>query len=176
MVTTRRQAARDQGTGPARSRSRSKSRSRSNGEEKKVQSRRKQQTKKVAPRKQVPPRAKDNPPQEYEFLGPYVGPVGIVLGLPAVMYGLYGFCGSHGCVSLAPFSIPEFTLGKTTIISLEGFAVFLGWLLAVVSDIVFPSLEKGGGIIDETTKQQIPPLLFDRRCFTLACPVRTVPA
>lgn len=71
---------------------------------------------------------------EYEFFGPNLGPLGIVLGLPAVMYGLYGSCGSHGCVSLAPFHIPNFKLSHT-VVSLEGFLVYLGWILAVVGSI-----------------------------------------
>ena len=69
---------------------------------------------------------------QYEFFGPTVGPLGIVVGLPAVMYALCGFCGSHGCVSLSPLKIPTFNVG-TSLFSFEGFAVYLGWIFAVVS-------------------------------------------
>ena len=69
---------------------------------------------------------------QYEFFGPTVGPLSIVVGLPAVMYALCGFCGSHGCVSLSPLKIPTFNVG-TSLFSFEGFAVYLGWIFAVVS-------------------------------------------
>lgn len=68
---------------------------------------------------------------EYEFFGPVVGPVCIVLGLPAVMYALCGFCGSHGCASLIPIRVPRFEIDFT--FSWEGLFVYLAWLLGVVS-------------------------------------------
>ena len=34
--------------------------------------------------------------QEYEFLGPWIGPVGIMLGLPGVCYALVYTCNAGG--------------------------------------------------------------------------------
>ena len=112
MVTTRRQAAAGSGNGDA-----------SRG----------LRTKKEAidsSKRDVAERQSDH--VEYEFFGPTLGPLGIVFGLPAVMYGLYGFCGKHGCVSLKPLEIPEVNIGEH-VVSFEGFLVYLGWIFGVVS-------------------------------------------
>ena len=50
---------------------------------------------------------------EFEFFGPYLGPLGILLGLPAVCYALVYACNASGCMHLAPrFSIPGFPPGQ----------------------------------------------------------------
>ncbi|QDZ21766.1 sterol reductase [Chloropicon primus] len=121
MVTTRRQAAAGSGNGDAPRGSR---------------------TKKDSSKSDVAGRHPDH--VEYEFFGPILGPIGIVVGLPAVMFGLYGFCGKHGCVSLKPFEIPEVNIGDRAI-SFEGFLVYLGWIFGVaLLHLVLPSSRKLG--------------------------------
>ena len=120
MVTTRRQAARQEDKGGASKRAASP----------RASKRTPSKARKTPAKKRSPSNVQQQP--EYEFFGPSVGPLGIVVGLPAVMYGLYGFCGKHGCVSLFPFEYPEPQLPET-LLSLEGFLVYFGWILAVVS-------------------------------------------
>lgn len=66
---------------------------------------------------------------EYEFFGPFLGPVGIMLGLPAVNYFLYYGCSSSGCLSL--HHIPHFgQIFKTTpLATQDAFMVIIGWLI-----------------------------------------------
>ncbi len=40
--------------------------------------------------------------QEYEFMGPWIGPVGIMLGLPGVCYALVYTCNAGGEHFLLP--------------------------------------------------------------------------
>lgn len=49
----------------------------------------------------------------FEFMGPYVGPLGIIFGLPAVCYALVWACNVGGCLELAPrLSVPGFPPGQ----------------------------------------------------------------
>mmetsp|Transcript_43519 Transcript_43519/g.111278 ORF Transcript_43519/g.111278 Transcript_43519/m.111278 type:complete len:423 (-) Transcript_43519:208-1476(-) len=74
-----------------------------------------------------------SPADEYEFLGPWLGPVGIVFGLPAVCYALVLLCGGNGCATLAPLSMPPVELHRDTLYSHAGLGVFLGWVVYVVA-------------------------------------------
>ena len=67
----------------------------------------------------------------FEFMGPWLGPVGIVAGLPCVCYLLVIFCGSEGCVELLPLKVPPLKLEVADVYSNAGLAVFLGWLAYV---------------------------------------------
>ena len=40
--------------------------------------------------------------QEFEFMGPWIGPLGIMLGLPGVCYALVYACNAGGEHSLKP--------------------------------------------------------------------------
>lgn len=64
--------------------------------------------------------------QEYEFMGPLLGPVGIMIGLPALCYGLVYACNSDGCLSLMNLSVPGLPK-QTQLISTEAFLAILGW-------------------------------------------------
>ena len=46
--------------------------------------------------------SKPSQEQEYEFLGPWIGPLGIMLGLPGVCYALVYTCNAGGEPSLKP--------------------------------------------------------------------------
>ena len=50
-----------------------------------------------------------SPTHHYEFFGPYKGPVAIIIGLPAVCFGLVAACNTTGCTSwsLTPPSLPK---------------------------------------------------------------------
>lgn len=82
---------------------------------------------------------------EYEFMGPWVGPSAIVLGLPAVCYGLYYTCNQQGCLTMWPEPrVPGFPPG-TRLISLAGFGVFLLWLAAqVLIHLLVPGQHRPG--------------------------------
>ena len=97
----------------------------------------------VATRRQT---KKANP--HYEFGGP-IGALGIVLGLPAVCYGLVVTCNAHHCVSLDYDSIagiPSLTFPSGTVLfSPEACAVFLGWMAwCVVLHLALPGVKKQG--------------------------------
>jgi hypothetical protein len=72
---------------------------------------------------------------EFEFVGPWMGPIGIVAGLPCVCYLLVFFCSDGECLELLPFKVPEgcVSMKKTLdIYSHAGLEVFLGWIAYVV--------------------------------------------
>ena len=65
---------------------------------------------------------------EYEFMGPWIGPLGITLGLPAVCYYLVYACNSTGCMTLAhPLQLPGLPPG-TALFTLEAAAVVAAWM------------------------------------------------
>ena len=67
---------------------------------------------------------------EFEFFGPYLGPLGIMLGLPAVCYALVYACNASGCMHLAPsFTIPGFPAGQR-LFTWEALAVYCAWFAA----------------------------------------------
>ncbi len=64
---------------------------------------------------------------EFEFFGPYLGPLGILLGLPSVCYALVYACNASGCMHLAPrFSIPGFPPGQR-LFTWQALAVYCAW-------------------------------------------------
>ena len=69
--------------------------------------------------------AHDHP--EFEFFGPYLGPLGIMLGLPAVCYALVYACNASGCMHLAPrFGIPGWPPGQR-FFTWQALGVYVGW-------------------------------------------------
>ncbi len=65
---------------------------------------------------------------EYEFYGPWLGPLGIMLGLPAVCYWLVCACNSAGCWELArPLRMPGLPPG-TALLTAEAAAAVAAWL------------------------------------------------
>lgn len=64
---------------------------------------------------------------EFEFFGPYLGPLGILMGLPAVCYALVYACNASGCMHLAPsFSIPGFPPGQR-LFTWQALAAYCAW-------------------------------------------------
>ena len=69
----------------------------------------------------------------FEFGGPYLGPLAITVGLPAVCYGLIYICNSEACFTFRdPLSIPGFPPG-TTVFSWQAVGVVVGWTLFMAS-------------------------------------------
>jgi Ergosterol biosynthesis ERG4/ERG24 family len=66
--------------------------------------------------------------RHYEFCGPRLGPLAIIVGLPAVLYGLIGICNARGCLALWPrLRLPGWPLG-TPLFTWQACGVWLGWL------------------------------------------------
>ena len=78
----------------------------------------------MAPRTRQATRSKD---VHFEFFGPYLGPVGIILGLPMVCYALVYACNTGGCLQLSPLSVPGWPAGQR-FFSWEACGVFAAWM------------------------------------------------
>lgn len=65
--------------------------------------------------------------QEYEFMGPLVGPVAIIVLLPLVCYGLVYICNAEGCLGVSGMTIPGFP-SQTQLISKEACLVVACWM------------------------------------------------
>lgn len=78
---------------------------------------------------QVKPGAKE---VHFEFSGPYVGPAGIMIGLPAVCYALVYACNSQGCLQLSSHSIPGWPAAQQ-FFTWEACAVFFAWMAAQIT-------------------------------------------
>ena len=65
-------------------------------------------------------------------MGPWIGPLGIMIGLPVVAYGLVYTCNAAGCSLLkGPASWPGFPPG-TQLFTWQALGVYMGWILAQV--------------------------------------------
>lgn len=85
--------------------------------------------------------------QEYEFMGPVLGPVAVMVGLPAVCYGLVYACNAEGCLSFRSLSVPGFP-SRTQLISAEAFAAILGWLaFQIVLHLLMPGKHIRGTLL-----------------------------
>ena len=70
---------------------------------------------------------------EFEFGGPYAGPLAIMLALPAVCYALVYACNATACYKLtAPFAVPGFPPG-TAVFSWHAVGVVVSWMLFMAS-------------------------------------------
>ena len=66
----------------------------------------------------------------YEFWGPYLGPVGIIVGLPAVCFGLFAACNQTGCVRLpGDLSWPAWP-PSAQLLSTDACLAVAGWIVA----------------------------------------------
>jgi len=79
----------------------------------------------------------------YEFGGP-IGALGIIVGLPAVCYGLVVFCNANGCIRLNALEVPTLPEGMV-LFSWEACAVFLGWIAFTTAlHLILPGIRKEG--------------------------------
>ena len=85
--------------------------------------------------------------QEYEFLGPVLGPTAVMVGLPAVCYGLVYACNAEGCFNFRSLSLPGLP-SQTQLISTEAFAAILGWLaFQIVLHLLMPGKYMQGTLL-----------------------------
>mmetsp|Transcript_11157 Transcript_11157/g.15190 ORF Transcript_11157/g.15190 Transcript_11157/m.15190 type:complete len:425 (+) Transcript_11157:302-1576(+) len=94
----------------------------------------------------------------YEFEGPYLGPIGVIIGLPVVCYGLVFVCNASGCLEAGPSlldSIPGFLPG-TVLLSWEGLAVAAGWMVVVLLlHTLLPGMRVEGAVLPGTKNQKL---------------------
>lgn len=110
-----------------------------------------QQRQQVAPTRTQRQKRAHGP--EFEFFGPYLGPLGIVFGLPAVIYALVYACNASGCMHLAPaFSIPGFPRGQR-LFSWQALAVYVGWfVLQVALHLLLPGKRRQGVVLADGSR------------------------
>ncbi len=66
--------------------------------------------------------------RHFEFFGPRLGPLAIMIGLPVVCYSLVWTCNANGCLALRPsLHLPGWPAG-TRWFTWEATWVYLGWL------------------------------------------------
>ncbi|KAL0051038.1 hypothetical protein WJX82_000999 [Trebouxia sp. C0006] len=82
--------------------------------------------------------------QEYEFMGPVLGPIGIMAALPLVCYGLVYACNAQGRLDIRNMFIPGFP-PQSQLISREAFLAIFGWMaFQTILHLVLPGqLVKG---------------------------------
>lgn len=97
--------------------------------------------------------AKNGKKIHFEFQGPYLGPLGILLGLPAVCYALFYACNAQGCMHFVPqFSLPGFPEGQV-FFTWEALAVFLGWFgLLVALHLLLPGERAQGTVLPDGSR------------------------
>ena len=71
---------------------------------------------------------------DFEFQGPYLGPIVLVFGLPAVCYGLIHACNGRGCIGWSSWHWPGLSEGAV-LFSWQATAVYLAWLLLQVQTV-----------------------------------------
>eukprot|EP01024_Parvocaulis_polyphysoides_P051525 TRINITY_DN5077_c0_g2_i3.p2 TRINITY_DN5077_c0_g2~~TRINITY_DN5077_c0_g2_i3.p2 ORF type:complete len:376 (-),score=23.95 TRINITY_DN5077_c0_g2_i3:444-1571(-) len=75
---------------------------------------------------------------EFEFFGPTVGPIGIIVGLPIVCYGLIFLCNANGCLNLQDMIIPQIP-NNFEFFNLNAVGVVIGWFVyLIVLHLVLP--------------------------------------
>lgn len=89
---------------------------------------------------------------EYEFFGPYIGPICIVIGLPLVCYGLVYACNAQGCMQLAPhFTLPGFAVDQK-FFSWEAMGVVVGWFaFQIALHVLLPGQRHQGVLLPNGT-------------------------
>ena len=92
-------------------------------------------------------------PAALQFFGPHLGPLGIMLGLPAVCYALVYACNASGCMHLAPkFSIPGFPPGQR-LFSWQALGVYVAWLVAqVLLHLLLPGQRRQGVVLADGSR------------------------
>ncbi len=90
--------------------------------------------------------------QEYEFMGPFLGPIGIMAALPLVCYGLVYVCNAQGCLEISNMSIPGFA-AQSQLISREAFLAIFGWMaFQIILHLALPGQLVKGTILPTKEK------------------------
>lgn len=89
---------------------------------------------------------------EFEFFGPYIGPIGIIVGLPLVCYALVFACNPQGCLQLNLGKPLSFPVGQK-LFSVEAFFVYVAWFtLLVVLHCVLPGDKTEGTLLSDGSR------------------------
>jgi hypothetical protein len=94
---------------------------------------------------------------EYEFNGPYLGPLGVMLGLPVCCYALVALCNAHSCVSVGglrdgSWSTKQLAL-QQPLATVDGLTAVLAWCAALVLlHLVLPGRRKQGSVLPDGTR------------------------
>lgn len=91
--------------------------------------------------------------RHFDFFGPRLGPLGIIVGLPIVCYGLVAACNAGGCLALRPApQLPGWPIG-TPLFTWEACGVWLGWLaFQVVLHLLLPGQRRQGTELSDGTR------------------------
>ena len=115
-----------------------------------------------APAPAASPRAKPSPAAphvHYEFSGPYLGPVGIILGLPVLTFAYAAYCGPDGWPSvptsaLTPRRVLDDALASW---STEAFLVYTAyWLYTALLYLVLPGASGRGVVLPDGRRLAYP--------------------
>lgn len=89
----------------------------------------------------------------YEFLGPNIGPLGIMIGLPAVCYALVFLCHEEYCLSFTePYDLVK-AVEQVQFFSWEAMLVFLGWMLfQILLHLILPGERVQGTQLKNKTR------------------------
>ena len=108
--------------------------------------------KRVTPTLVVP----DNAHVEYEFMGPYLGPIGIVIGLPILVFLACYYCNDkRDSWSVIPEALPT---GELAIfLSLEAHGVYLSWFFFQMALYLFvPGAVAEGTVLRDGSRLKYP--------------------
>lgn len=84
---------------------------------------------------------------DFEFQGPYLGPIVLVFGLPAVCYGLIHACNGRGCIGWSSWHWPGLSEGAV-LFSWQATAVYLAWLLLQAGlHLILPGQQADGVVL-----------------------------
>ena len=65
---------------------------------------------------------------EYEFGGP-LGALGVIVGLPVVIYALFFLCNKEQCITFRSTTVKSIELSWSDLLSKEAAYIYLGWML-----------------------------------------------
>ena len=94
---------------------------------------------------------------QYEFNGPYLGPLGVMLGLPVCCYALVALCNGHSCVSVGGLRDGSWSTSQMALpqplATVDGLTAVLAWCAAlVVLHLVLPGRRKQGSVLPDGTR------------------------
>lgn len=97
---------------------------------------------------------------QYEFFGPTVGPLGIMIGLPVVCYGLVYGCNRHSCLTWTwtdstGTDFPSWPSGEK-LFTWEAMGVFMMWMgFQIALHLVLPGQQVQGTVVDQKTQTRL---------------------
>ena len=90
--------------------------------------------------------------QQYDFMGPNVGPIAIMAGLPVVNFMLWYGCNATGCATFASFPAIKEQLVSVPLATPGGFAAVAAWLSAqILLHVLLPGRRAQGEKLPDGT-------------------------